>query len=77
MTTLYSAVLTGKNTVKVFDVQKGISTYSLYLGNVEILNGPIVTNNKMTLVVKTHQGRTSGRVYTLPKGVLSYSFEVK
>jgi hypothetical protein len=77
MPTIYSAVLTGRNTIKIFDVQKGISTYSLFLGNVEVLNGPVVTNNKMTLVVKTHQGRTSGRVYTLPKGILSYSFEVK
>lgn len=77
MSAIYSAVLTGKNTIKIFDVKKGITTYSLYLGNVEILNGPVVTDNKLTLVVKTTSGRTSGRVYSLPKGILSYSFEVK
>jgi len=76
MSTIYSAVLTGKNTIKIFDVKKGITTYSLYLGNVEILNGPVVTDNKLTLVVKTNTGRTSGRVYSLPKGILSYSFDV-
>jgi hypothetical protein len=76
MDKLYSAVLAGKNTINVFDVRKGIKTYSLNLGNVEIVNGPVVTQNKMTVVTKDSYGKMRGKVYSLPKGILSYSFQV-
>jgi hypothetical protein len=74
---LYSAVLAGKNIINVFDVIKGIKTYSLNLGTAEIINGPIVTQDKMTIVVKERNGNVRGKVYNLPKGILSYSFQVK
>lgn len=77
MNKLYSAVLAGKSTINVFDVIKGIKTYSLNLGNVEIINGPIVTQDKMTIVTKEANGNLRGKVYSLPKGILSYSFQVK
>lgn len=77
MEILYSAVLAGKNKVNVFDVRKGIKTYTINLGNVEIINGPVVTQNKMSIVVKDTFGSLRGKVYTLPKGILSYSFQVK
>lgn len=77
MNKLYSAVLAGKNTINVFDVLKGIKTYSLNLGTAEIVNGPIVTQDKMTIVVKEKNGIMRGKVYSLPKGILSYSFQVK
>jgi len=77
MDKLYSAVLAGKNTINVFDVRKGIKTYSLNLGSgIEIVNGPVVTQDKMTIVVKDSFGKTRGKVYSLPKGILSYSFTV-
>lgn len=74
---MYSAVLHGKNTINVFDVLKGIKTYSLNLGAVEIVNGPIVTQDKMTVVVKEKSGISRGKVYSLPKGILLYSFQVR
>ena len=74
---MYSAVLSGKSTINVFDVLKGIKTYSLNLGAVEIVNGPIVTQDKMTVVVKERSGLSRGKVYSLPKGILLYSFQVK
>ena len=77
MNKLYSAVLAGKNIINVFDVIKGIKTYSLNLGNIEIVNGPIVTQDKMTIVTRDQSGNTRGGVYSLPKGILSYSFQVK
>ena len=77
MNKLYSAVLAGKNIINVFDVIKGIKTYSLNLGTAEIINGPIVTQDKMTIVVKERNGNVRGKVYNLPKGILSYSFQVK
>lgn len=77
MNKLYSAVLAGRNTINVFDVRKGIKAYSLNLGTSEIINGPIVTQDKMTIVVKERSGGTKGKVYGLPKGILLYSFQVK
>lgn len=74
---MYSAVLHGKSTINVFDVLKGIKTYSLNLGAVEVVNGPIVTQDKMTIVVKERSGLSRGKVYSLPKGILLYSFQVK
>ena len=76
MDKLYSAVLAGKNTINVFDVKKGIKTYSINLGSVEVVNGPVVTQNKLTIVTKDSSGKMKGRVYNLPKGILSYSFNI-
>jgi hypothetical protein len=76
MSKLYSAVLVGKNTIEVFDVIKGVKSYSINLGSVEIVNGPVVTQDKMTIVVKDKSGSTRGKVYSLPRGILSYSFQI-
>ena len=77
MSKLYSAVVSGKSTISVFDVNRGITSYKINLGDVEIVNGPVVTSDKLTIVVKTKQGTLQGKVYSLPRGVLSYSFQVK
>ena len=74
---MYSAVTSGKNTISVFDVEKGITSYKINLGDIEIVNGPVVTKDKMTIVVKDRQGKMQGKVYSLPKGILSYSFQIK
>ena len=76
MKVLYSAVVSGKNTINVINIDKGVTSYKITLGDVEIVNGPVVTHDKMTIVVKDRQGKITGKVYTLPKGVLSYSFQV-
>jgi hypothetical protein len=77
MSKVYSAVLSNKNTLSVFDAEKGIVSFKINLGDVEVVNGPIVTKDKLTVVVKTRQGTMQGKVYTLPRGILSYSFQVK
>jgi len=77
MAKMYSAVVSGKNTISVFDVEKGITSYKISLGDVEIVNGPVVTKDKLTVVVKNKQGLMQGKVYSLPKGILSYSFQIK
>jgi hypothetical protein len=76
MNKLYSAVVSGKNKVDVFDVNKGVKSYSLNLGSVDIVNGPIITKDKLTIVVKSIN-RTTGRVYNLSTGTLSYSFIIQ
>lgn len=74
---MYSAVVSGKNVISVFDVQKGITSYKINLGDVEIVNGPVITVDKLTIIVKNKQGKMQGKVYSLPKGILSYSFQIK
>lgn len=77
MKAIYTAVVNGKNKIDVINIEKGIKSYSISLGEVEIVNGPVVTQDKLTIVVKTTNGIMSGRVYILPKGILSYSFQIK
>jgi hypothetical protein len=77
MAKIYSAVVSGKNTISVFNVENGITNYKINLGDVEIVNGPVVTSDKLTVVVKNKQGKMQGKVYSLPKGILSYSFQIK
>lgn len=77
MDKLYSAAVDGANRIVVFDVIKGVKAYSINLGNVTIINGPLVTKDKLTVVVKNSVNRTVGKVYSLKSGVLSYSFSVK
>jgi hypothetical protein len=77
MAKLYSAVASSKNTISVFNIENGITSYKINLGDVEIVNGPVVTKDKLTIVVKNRQGKMQGKVYSLPKGILSYSFQIK
>jgi len=77
MDKLYSAAVEGMNRIVVFDVDKGVKSYTISLGNVTILNGPIITRDKLTIVVKNSVNQTIGKVYSLKSGVLSYSFTVK
>jgi len=77
MKALYSAVVSGKNKINVFNIDKGVKSFTISLGDVEIINGPVVTQEKMTIVVKDRNNCMVGRVYTLPKGVISYSFQIK
>jgi len=77
MSKVYSAVASNKNTLSVFDIERGITSFKINLGDVEIVNGPVVTLDKVTIVVKDRQGKMQGKVYTLPRGILSYSFQVR
>jgi hypothetical protein len=73
---LYSAALGSKNTIDIINIEKGVVTYRISLPGVQVLSGPVVTADKLTVIIKDTAGRTTGRVYSLPKGILSYSFQV-
>jgi hypothetical protein len=77
MKKIYSATTTGKNNIIVFDVESGVRAYSLNLGNVTIINGPVITRDKLTVVVEDKSGNKKGKVYSLKTGVVSYSFDIK
>ena len=76
MPKLYTAALMGRNRLQIYDVRKGIKSYTINLGNVDVTMGPIITGDKLTVVTKETSGKTRGKVYTLPKGILSYTFPV-
>jgi hypothetical protein len=77
MKKLYSAVVSGNNAINVFDVNKGVKSYTINLSNDIIINGPIITQDKLTIVVKNREGNTRGKVYSLGTGTLSYTFSIK
>lgn len=77
MEKIYSATTAGKNNIFVFDAVTGVRAYSLNLGNVTIVNGPVITKDRLTVVVEDKSGNKKGKVYSLKTGVVSYSFDVK
>jgi hypothetical protein len=77
MSKLYSAAVTSNNNINVFDVEKGVKRYSINTGGGKIINGPIITQDKLTVVVQDVNGITRAKIYSLGKGVLSYSFTIK
>jgi len=74
MEKLYSAVIKGNNQILVFDVIKGVNAYTINMGNVSIVTGPVITKDKLTVVVKDAKNKTTGKIYSLKTGILSYSF---
>ena len=72
----YTAAASGKNTISVYDAERGVLSYKINLGNVDIVNGPVITQDRITVVVKDSQNKMFGKVYTLPRGILSYSFQI-
>ena len=77
MEKVYSAAITGKNNILVFDAVSGVKVYSLNLGNVVVINGPVITKDKLTVIIEDKNGNKKGKVYSLKTGVVSYSFDVK
>ena len=77
MEKVYSAAIAGKNTIVVFNVITGVRSYTLNFGSDNIINGPIITKDKLTVVVEDKRGEKKGKVYSLKSGVLSYSFVLK
>lgn len=77
MEKIYSATTSGKNNIIVFDATTGIRAYNINLGNVNIINGPVITKDKLTVVIEDNKGIKKGKVYSLKTGVVSYSFDVK
>lgn len=75
MNKIYSAVVEGTKLV-IFDAQKGTRSYTISLGDVSIVTGPIITHDKLTVVVKDKRGKTMSKIYSLKTGTLSYTFSI-
>ena len=72
----YSAVA-DNNVIKVFNTEKGTREYTISLGVDTLVNGPVVTGDVLSLVVKDPSGRLKGKVYTLSRGTIKYTFSVR
>jgi hypothetical protein len=76
MAKTYSAVA-DQHSVTVFNAEKGIKEYTISLGSDVIINGPVVTGDNLSLVTKDTRGKMRGRVYSLSKGQIRYTFNVR
>lgn len=72
----YSAVA-DNNVIKVFDTEKGTRAYTISLGVDTLVNGPVVTGDVLSIVTKDPSGRLKGKVYTLSRGTVKYTFSVR
>lgn len=77
MEKVYSAVTTNKNTIVVFDAATGIKSYTINVGNATIINGPVITKDKLAVVIEDSKHNKKSNIYSLKSGVLSYSFAIK
>ena len=76
MAKTYSAVADG-HSITVFNAEKGVREYTISLGSDTIINGPVVTGDNLSVVVKDPSGKMRGRVYSLARGQIRYSFNVR
>lgn len=73
---MFSAVA-DKNSIKIFNLENGARVFTVNVGGSEIVNGPVVTGDRMSFVVKDCHGKLTGKVYSLPRGQLKYTFIAK
>jgi len=76
MAKTYSAVADA-HSITVFNAEKGVREYTISLGSDTIINGPVITGDNLSLVTKNSAGKLRGRVYSLAKGQIRYTFNVK
>lgn len=76
MSSCYSAVA-DRGLIKVYDVERGTRAYTINLGSEIIVNGPVVTGDILSVVSRETSGKVKGRVYSLKKGTIKYTFNVR
>lgn len=68
------AVIVDNDQLKCYDTSSG-SLQGTYTFSGKVLNGPIVTNDRVTVVFETPSGK-SGRIFKLPSFSTVSSFSV-
>ncbi len=68
------AVIVDNDQLKCYDTSGG-SLHGTYTFSGRVLNGPIVTNDRVTVVFETAAGKT-GRIFKLPSFSTVSSFSV-
>lgn len=75
MKKLYTAALTGPDKFVIIDANTGIKINTISTGG-KIVNGPIVTDDKVTCIIQKSSGAQMGKVFNMPSGSLSTQFEL-
>ena len=69
---IYTAQIVGKQ-LKIINAARG-TVYTTVHINGEVVSGPIITDDKCTLIIKNPSGGQRGVVYNLPRGTISLTF---
>ena len=75
MKKIYVAALEGPNKFAIIDASSGIKLNHVSVGGM-IINGPIVTGDKATVIVQKTSGAKLGKIYNMPSGSLQTQFEI-
>jgi hypothetical protein len=71
----YLAVLDSPTRLLIVDAQSGIRVNYINVGY-NIVNGPIITGDKCTIIMQKSAGTKFGRIYKLPSGSLINQFQI-
>jgi len=71
----YTVVVDGMNSLRVFDANTGTTVRSLKLQD-SINSGPVVVNDRVTVIVQNSSGKRKGIIFKLPSLSQVFSFPV-
>lgn len=71
----YIAVLDSATKLVIVDATTGIRINYINVGY-NIVNGPIITGDKCTVIMQKSTGAKFGRIYKLPSGALINQFQI-
>lgn len=72
---MYVAALTGPDRFAIIDASSGIRVNTVSTGG-KIINGPVVTGNKVTVIIQRNDTATMGKIYNMPSGSLQTQFSL-
>jgi len=75
MTKQYLGVLDGTSKIAIIDASSGIRVNYVNVGY-PIINGPIITGDRCTVILQKTGGAKFGRIYKLPSGALINQFQL-
>ena len=71
----YLAVLDSATKLAIIDAESGIKINYINVGY-NIVNGPIITGDRCTIIMQKTSGTKFGRIYRLPSGALQNQFQI-
>jgi hypothetical protein len=72
---MYVAALTGPDRFAIIDAASGIRVNTVSTGG-KIINGPVVTGDKVTVIIQRSDTAKLGKIYNMPSGSLQTQFSL-
>jgi hypothetical protein len=72
---MYVAVIDSPEKLVIVDASSGIRINYINVGG-KIINGPIVTGDRVTVITQKSSGTKMGRIFKLPSGTLINQFNL-